>query len=118
LAFNLLLDFSKEQNMNVKQQELILSFKKNYPNKTLKQVSELTGINLTRVFRIFNGNEMKISEFTIFNELVEKKTQKNFNSQIIQDLNKLILRLPENQLGRLSQNIKYELSMHQTILGE
>ena len=35
-------------------------------NQTLKQISEHLGIQVTRVFRIFNGYEMKISEFEKF----------------------------------------------------
>ena len=34
--------------------------------QTLKQISSHLGIQVTRVFRIFNGYEMKISEFEKF----------------------------------------------------
>lgn len=40
---------------------------------TLKKISEDTGIQLTRVFRIFNGSTMKLSEYQIFNKRVKEK---------------------------------------------
>lgn len=40
---------------------------------TLKKISEDTGIQLTRVFRLFNGSTMKLSEFEIFNKKVKEK---------------------------------------------
>ena len=40
---------------------------------TLKKISEDTGIQLTRVFRILNGSTMKLSEYQIFNKAVKEK---------------------------------------------
>lgn len=40
---------------------------------TLKKISEDTGIQLTRVFRLFNGSTMKLSEYQIFNKKVKEK---------------------------------------------
>ena len=40
---------------------------------TLKQISQDTGIQLTRVFRLFNGSTMKLSEFQVFNCRVKEK---------------------------------------------
>ncbi len=40
---------------------------------TLKKISEDTGIQLTRVFRLFNGSTMKLSEYQVFNKKVKEK---------------------------------------------
>lgn len=40
---------------------------------TLKKISEDTGIQLTRIFRLFNGSTMKLSEYQIFNRRVKEK---------------------------------------------
>jgi hypothetical protein len=40
---------------------------------TLKKISEDTGIQLTRVFRILNGSTMKLSEYQVFNRRVKEK---------------------------------------------
>jgi hypothetical protein len=40
---------------------------------TLKKIADDTGIQLTRVFRLFNGSTMKLSEYQIFNKKVKEK---------------------------------------------
>lgn len=40
---------------------------------TLKKISEDTGIQLTRIFRLFNGSTMKLSEYQVFNRRVKEK---------------------------------------------
>jgi len=40
---------------------------------TLKRISQDTGIQLTRIFRLFNGSTMKLSEYQIFNSRVKEK---------------------------------------------
>lgn len=40
---------------------------------TLKKISTDTGIQLTRIFRLFNGSTMKLSEYQIFNRKVKEK---------------------------------------------
>jgi hypothetical protein len=40
---------------------------------TLKKISEDTGIQLTRVFRLFNGSTMKLCEYQVFNKKVKEK---------------------------------------------
>lgn len=40
---------------------------------TLKRISADTGIQITRVFRLFNGATMKLSEYQIFQNKVKEK---------------------------------------------
>lgn len=42
-------------------------------NPSLKKISSDTGIQVTRVFRIFNGSTMKLSEYQIFQQKVKEK---------------------------------------------
>jgi hypothetical protein len=42
-------------------------------NPTLKNISKDTGIQITRVFRLFNGSTMKLSEYQIFQQRVREK---------------------------------------------
>ncbi len=44
-------------------------------NTTLKRISKETGIQITRVFRLLNGSEMKISEYEVFKKLVLTKLE-------------------------------------------
>ena len=54
------------------QKNILITYKNLFPNETLKETSSKTGIQQTRVFRIFNGSEMKLSEFEIFEEIISK----------------------------------------------
>jgi hypothetical protein len=40
---------------------------------TLKFISDDTGIQITRVFRLFNGSLMKLSEYQVFQQKVKVK---------------------------------------------
>ena len=42
-------------------------------NPTLKVISEETGIQITRVFRLLNGSKMRLEEFKVFEDAVMKK---------------------------------------------
>ncbi len=45
-------------------QSIVLrQLKETYPQAKLKEISEKTGIQITRVFRLLNGAEMKVSEW-------------------------------------------------------
>ena len=57
-----------ELQMTILNQYMLLN---NRP--TLKSISEDTGIQLTRVFRLFNGSTMKLSEYQVFNRKVKEK---------------------------------------------
>jgi len=52
------------------QQILLKRFKRLFPTHSYKEISMLTGIQITRVFRLFNGAEMKISEYRAFENLL------------------------------------------------
>lgn len=48
------------------QEAIIKQYNQTFPGLTYRAVAEHTGIQLTRVFRIFNGAAMKLSEYEIF----------------------------------------------------
>lgn len=52
-------------------QKVILSqYKENYPQDKLKEISARTNIQITRVFRILNGAEMKLTEYESFRSAI------------------------------------------------
>ena len=70
------------------QTEIIKKFKECYAGFTLKSMAEITGIQVTRLFRIINGAEMKLVEYRKFQvailkmkmlELVLVKFQVNYS---------------------------------------
>lgn len=44
-----------------------------YGKKSFKAMAQDTGIQLTRIFRLFNGSPMKLSEYQIFEEKIRTK---------------------------------------------
>ena len=52
------------------QSRVLKEYRQHYPLHTLREISALTGIQLTRVFRLMNGAAMKLEEFELFNEAI------------------------------------------------
>ncbi len=55
------------------QKSILDDYLKRFKKPTLKQISADTGIHLTRVFRILNGEIMHLNEFEIFYKKVQEK---------------------------------------------
>jgi hypothetical protein len=53
------------------QNQLLGLFKKKYPDMPLKEIAKNSDIQITRVFRLLNGSEMKITEYESFIGLLE-----------------------------------------------
>ena len=82
------------------QQSLINRYKKFYPQDTFKIISKKTSIQQTRVFRIFNGAEMKVSELDALEQVLSeseniktqefihlsKKCTSNLSERVLKDL--------------------------------
>ena len=59
------------------QEATIKQYKELFPKETLKEISVKTKIQITRLFRLFNGSEMKISEYEVFQNLMDEKVNNN-----------------------------------------
>ena len=56
-----------------KQDAVLNRYKQLYPeNTTFKLIAAHTGIQLTRVFRLFNAAEMRLQEFSVFENLIQE----------------------------------------------
>ena len=56
-------------------QSIVLQqFNEAHPKAKLKEISERTGIQITRVFRILNGAEMKVTEWERFQKASLSRT--------------------------------------------
>lgn len=58
--------------MNTMQRDTLRLYQKKFPQDTFQDVARKTNIQVTRVFRLFNGLEMKIGEYQKFQDLIEK----------------------------------------------
>jgi hypothetical protein len=56
-----------------KQQNIIQRYRQLFPHETLRETSLRTNIQITRVFRLFNGKAMKVKELEIFENIIQKK---------------------------------------------
>lgn len=95
------------------QNELLQRFKKLYGNPTYKEVSSLTGIQMTRVFRIFNGMEMKLSEYLVVKSLIDEFL--NSTSQLDQLLENCKLRLSEDSLNEVKRFCERQLLVNELV---
>lgn len=58
--------------MNLKQSQLLEQIRNQEKDFSYLKISQKTGLNLSRVYRIFQGAELKLSEFSVFSSLIEK----------------------------------------------
>ncbi len=57
------------------QSSILHRYRLAFPDEPLRETSEKTGIQLTRVFRIINGSEMKLKEFEAFENALLNNSQ-------------------------------------------
>ena len=59
------------------QSRTLHKYRQLFPNDTLREVSARTGIQITRVFRLFNGKIMKVGELEAFESVISMKISEN-----------------------------------------
>jgi hypothetical protein len=65
--------------MSVLQQNLLSSYRRNFAKSSYRQISQETGLSQSRVFRIFNGSEMKIGEYQLLLEQIGRSSSTQYN---------------------------------------
>ena len=101
------------------QSRILKEYRQQFPHHTLREISALTGIQLTRVFRLMNGAAMKLEEYELLSEVIGEKNQIRFSggafqlsAQTAQEI------LNENELSKLSALIDRHVQWHKLIHGE
>jgi hypothetical protein len=59
------------------QSKTIQRYRLLFPQETLREISARTGIQITRVFRLFNGKPMKVGELEAFEKIINNKIAEN-----------------------------------------
>lgn len=59
------------------QEKTLQRYRQLFPNQPLREVSARTGIQITRVFRLFNGKVMKVGELEAFEKAISDKLAEN-----------------------------------------
>lgn len=95
-----------------KQLEIIKQAKTFFPNYSLKDWSKNTGIQITRIFRLFKGSEMSISEFYRFQELLNKDDHFEKEEKIRNDFESIHHRLSRCLPKKTIQLLNAQLNFH------
>ena len=91
------------------QKSIIKQYKEIYPKDKLKDISDKTGIQITRIFRILNGSEMKLKEYEVFDQIINSKTN---NAAIIKLAKECLLSLSAGRRASLVSNMQQALKIN------
>lgn len=61
------------------QSKTLSRYRQYFPQETLRETSARTGLQITRVFRLFNGKTMKVGELEAFESAINLKIAENPN---------------------------------------
>ncbi|MBL6990297.1 MAG: hypothetical protein ISR65_10985 [Bacteriovoracaceae bacterium] len=87
------------------QQKTIDLYLKLYDYPTFKTIAQDTGIQVTRIFRLVKGSEMKLSEYIVFQKLIKQKQRQHtmlidFAQQCLDKLSKPAVKQLEDYIQR------------------
>ncbi len=93
------------------QQKTLHRYRQLFPNETLRETSARTGIQITRVFRLFNGKIMKVGELEAFEKAINDKIAENPSfaklSSIVEDASSV---LTNDELAKVTEYIARKIS--------
>jgi hypothetical protein len=93
------------------QNKTLQRYRQLFPHETLREVSQRTGIQITRVFRLFNGKTMKVGELEAFERAISEKIAENPNfsrfNNILEEASSL---LTNEELGKLADYIERRIT--------
>lgn len=97
------------------QESIIKSFKETFPHKTLKTISAETGIQMTRVFRIFNGAEMKLKEYEAFERILNRDKLRASRFDLFKKFQAALAGLAQTELDYLEIELNHILKIDRFI---
>lgn len=93
------------------QNKVIQRYRLFYPHESLREVSERTGIQITRVFRLFNGKPMKVGELEVFEKVINQKIAENPNfARLNHSVEEASSFLTNEELGRIADYIERKVA--------
>lgn len=97
------------------QDSIIRRFRSAFPDKTLRAISEETGIQQTRVFRVFNGAEMKLKEYEAFEKVLSKKSLEAPRFELLRKFQKCVSTLGEKEIALIELELNHLLKVDRFI---
>lgn len=92
------------------QQKTIFRYKQFFPAEPLRITAEKTGIQITRVFRLFSGRPMKVEELEVFETLITNKIKENPAQQKLTEiLENSSLILTNSEIEKLLEKVERKI---------
>lgn len=98
------------------QTSILKKYTRAYPNETLRDTACRTGIQKTRAFRLFNGAEMKLSEYQLFASAINNKDEDSYyvsQSEFLTTAKECFCELSAERLEQLLVKMKHNLKLKQ-----
>lgn len=100
------------------QSRILREYRELHPRHTLRETSQLTGIQLTRVFRLFNGHAMKLEEYERFHRAVYGGSEAGARTGGFLRATEAVARLfAPRELARITAQLERQLSWHRCLHG-
>lgn len=93
------------------QESILKRYREAFPDKTLKSISKETGIQMTRVFRIFNGYEMKLKEYEAFEVALRNGVLNESKFELFKKFQTCVLALADKDLAYLEIELNHILKV-------
>ena len=88
----------------------VQKYKLLFPNETLREVSSRTGIQITRVFRILNGKQMKLKEFEAFENAISSKiSEKKEFGYLVNLIEEVSSLLSNDEMAKISNYVERKI---------
>lgn len=98
------------------QRRILQDYRELFGQQTFREISAATGIQQTRVFRLFNGAPMKLCEYETFQQIIQFRKAKR--PKLLQLLRDCEVRLGERGLAELEQLMDQKIRLWRVAHGE
>lgn len=89
------------------QQKTLRRYRTLFPSEQLRVTSARTGIQITRVFRLFNGKTMKVGELEAFQRVINEKMSESPNLNKLQTIiDEASSILTDSELNKLTNYVE------------
>lgn len=100
------------------QNRILKEYRSLYPQHPLRETSRITGIQLTRVFRLFNGAAMKLEEYERFHQVVHGESANHLMDGAFRRVTESLARTFDRQdLSKVTALLERQMQWHQIIHG-
>jgi len=100
------------------QTNILKDYRALFPQDTLREISNRTGIQLTRVFRLLNGSPMKLAEYESFYDLIELENTKSENISALKLLRSHGHKLSGSEMSKIYDFIQRKIQFNELVTSQ